>query len=275
MLKEKERTEIHVQDTSDKMSKVLEFAMEASRVLLCNGAEIFRVEETVEHICRRFDIKGVDTFVLSNGIFITAHDGTKEVFARVKHVPMRGINLGIVTEVNNLSREISSGKVDLDEAWMILKKIEKMPPNNNWFRIIASGVGSATFAYLLGANFWECMLTVLSGMLLFAGVIFAEKHNISKILVNLLGGAFITILALIYCNIGLPFVLRQDKLLVGSILPLVPGVAFTNSIRDIARSDFLSGTVKMIDALLVFVYIAIGVGTVLAGFDGLRGGMLQ
>lgn len=272
MIEEQEKIEIKAQNSPEEMSEVLEFAMEAGRILLRNGAEIFRVEETVEHICRRFDVKEVDTFVLSNGIFITANDGRKEVFARVKHVPMAGINLGIVTEVNNLSREVSSGKVDLAQAWEILRKIEKMPPNNNWFRILAAGVGSSAFAYLMGANIWECVLTVLSGMLVFAWVIFAERINVSKILVNMFGGAFITILALIYCNIGIPFVLRQDKLLVGSILPLVPGVAFTNSIRDIARSDFLSGTVKMIDALLVFVYIAIGVGTVLGGFDGLRGG---
>ena len=46
-------------------------------------------------------------------------------------------------------------------------------------------------------------------------------------------------------------------------MPLVPGMGFVNAIRDIADSDFLSGTVRMIDALLVFVYIAIGVGITL------------
>ena len=54
---------------------------------------------------------------------------------------------------------------------------------------------------------------------------------------------------------------------------MVPGVAFTNAIRDIANSDFISGTVRMIDALLVFVYIAIGVGTVLSAYNSILGGM--
>ena len=90
------------------MHRVLELALEAGRVLLSNGAEIFRVEETIGHICRHFQVEEMDAFVLSNGIFLTAHDRGKEIFAKVKHVPLAGTNLEIVTEVNNLSREIST-----------------------------------------------------------------------------------------------------------------------------------------------------------------------
>lgn len=56
----------------EEMHKVLDFALDAGRILLKNGAEIFRVEETIDYICKRYHIKEVDTFVLSNGIFITA-----------------------------------------------------------------------------------------------------------------------------------------------------------------------------------------------------------
>ena len=64
-----------------------------------------------------------------------------------------------------------------------------------------------------------------------------------------------------------------DKLISGAIMPLVPGIAFTNAIRDIADSDILSGTVRMVDAVLVFVYIAVGAGTVLSIYNSLMGGM--
>ena len=67
-------------------------------------------------------------------------------------------------------------------------------------------------------------------------VIFAQKHTMSKIIINIVGGGFITILALIASNINFPFAVSLDKVIIGSILPLVPGVAFTNAIRDIANS---------------------------------------
>ena len=60
----------------------------------------------------------------------------------------------------------------------------------------------------------------------------------------------------------------------GAIMPLVPGVAFTNGIRDIADGDYISGAVRMLDAILVFVSIAIGVGVMFSIYNGLTGGIV-
>lgn len=204
--------------------------------------------------------------------FLTAYSKGKENFAKVKHVPMAGIHLGIVTEVNDLSREISAGRVGIDEAFRRLEEIEKLPPK----KLVPCFGGWAWkrfFCYLLKANIWESLIAFVIGTLLYVLVIFAQKHTMSKIIINIVGGGFITILALIASNINFPFAVSLDKVIIGSILPLVPGVAFTNAIRDIANSDFISGTVRMIDALLVFVYIAIGVGTVLSAYNSILGGM--
>ena len=71
-----------------------------------------------------------------------------------------------------------------------------------------------------------------------------------------------------------PGALRLERMITGAIMPVVTGVASVNAIREIADSDFLSGTVRMIDALLVFVYIAIGVGSALALYNRIIGGIL-
>ena len=143
------------------MHKVLELALEAGRILLRNGAEIFRVEETIDHICKRFDIDEVDSFVLSNGIFLTAQSKGEEHFAKVKHIPLAGIHLGIVTEVNELSREISSGQVGVDEAFERLREIEKLPPKRSIHLVLAAGLGSGCFCYLLKANLWESLVAFM------------------------------------------------------------------------------------------------------------------
>ena len=254
----------------EEMHKVLDFALDAGRILLKNGAEIFRVEETIDYICKRYHIKEVDTFVLSNGIFITAEKEGKEMFAKVKHICLSGTHLGIVTAVNDLSREVAARRISLDEAIEKLKEIEKMPPR--YFRIFAAGMGSGGFCYLLQAKLlFESVVAFVIGMLLYTFLSHTEKHPMSKVIVNIVGAGLVTVLALFVCNVCFPF-LRRDKIIIGSILPLVPGVAFTNAIRDIARSDFISGTVRMIDAILVFVYVAIGVGVVLTFYQNMLGG---
>lgn len=275
MSEEREKVEItEVKLEDSEMHRVLELALEAGRILLHNGAEIFRVEETIAHICKRFDIQEMDAFVLSNGIFITAHSKGKEIFAKVKHVPMGGTHLGIVTAVNSLSRQIYFGEVGIDEAFERLKEIEKMPPKRNLTMILAAGIGSGMFCYLMKGNILESAITVLIGALLYVFVLFAEKHNISKIIINLVGGAMITILALVVTNLPIALDVTLEKMIIGSILPLVPGVLFTNAIRDIASSDFISGVVKLLNALLVFVYIATGVGTVLSIYESMLGGIM-
>ena len=69
--------------------------------------------------------------------------------------------------------------------------------------------------------------------------------------------------------------LQRDGIIIASIMPLVPGMGFVNAIRDIADSDFLSGTVRMIDALLVFVYIGDRRGGITLGiYANMAGGVL-
>lgn len=117
----------------------------------------------------------------------------------------------------------------------------------------------------------ESLIAFVIGCILYVWVLTAKKHHISKIIMNIVGGVLITILAIGVMQIS-SVPLKLDGMIIGSIMPLIPGVAFVSAIRDIADSDFLSGTVRMIDAVLVFVYIAIGVGFTLGLYNNIWGG---
>lgn len=254
---------------------VVDMAMHAGRILLKNGGEIFRVEETIKRICGRFHVNHVDIFSMSHGIFVSAENENGEAYTKVNHVPLSSSHLGIVAEVNELSREISAGRVKLEEAEERLEKIEKIPPKKRWFQYMAAGLASGTFALMLGSSVPEAVAAFLIGFLSYVWVLFAGKHNLSKIIVNIVGGVIMTVLALAFMHIPFLLILKLDGMMVGAIMPMIPGVAFVNAIRDIADTDFLSGLVRMIDALLVFVYIAIGVGVTLSIYNTMMGGILR
>ena len=251
-----------------------DLALEAGRILLKNGAEIFRVEETITRICQRFHVDQVDIFTLSHAIFVSAENGMEEAYTKVKHIPLSSAHLGIVAEVNDLSREIAAGRVTMEEAAKKLKEIDEMPPKRPYFQILAAGASSASLGFLLGSTVTESGVAFLIGCLLYVWVLTAKRHHMSKIIVNLVGGVVITALALLARQIPFWETLRLEGMISGAIMPLVPGMAFVNAIRDIADSDFLSGTVRMIDALLVFVYIAIGVGITLSLYNNMMGGVI-
>lgn len=63
----------------------------------------------------------------------------------------------------------------------------------------------------------------------------------------------------------------MGRIVVGALLPLVPGVALTNAVRDFITGDLLSGILRMVEAILVSAALAGGVGLALAlYFDHLR-----
>ena len=92
------------QTTKPDQRDVLDAAMTAGHILLENGAEIFRVEETIDRICHHFGVQSENAFVLSNGIFLTSGDEHEKRFARVEHIPVRGAQLHRVPSCNNLRR---------------------------------------------------------------------------------------------------------------------------------------------------------------------------
>lgn len=98
----------------------------------------------------------------------------------------------------------------------------------------------------------------------------AARQNV-KIATNISGGALVTLIAVFLYQAGIGH--HLDKVIIGSIIPLVPGVNFTNAIRDIADQDYIAGSVRMLDALLVTFCIALGVGLIITGYHQLAGGL--
>lgn len=64
-------------------------------------------------------------------------------------------------------------------------------------------------------------------------------------------------------------------MIIGTIIALVPGVPFTNGMRDLANEDYIAGTTRLTDAFLVFLCIALGVALAFIAEGLLSGGIMQ
>lgn len=250
----------------------MEAAMEAGHILLENGAEIFRVEETINRICRYFGVESSNVFTLSNGIFVTAGGEGEQYFAKVEHIPVSGSNLDRVAAVNQLSREIEEGRYTVSQVKESLAAIRSMPRKKRVTQALAAGIGSGAFCYLYGGGLQDSLAAFLAGFILFSFILLVREYRISKIVVNILGGAMATATCVLLYKLQLGQSLNH--MVIGAIIPLVPGMAFTNAIRDIADANYISGAVRMLDALLVFFCIAMGVGLVFTVYHRLTGGII-
>ena len=251
---------------------VLSLAVGIGEVMLRNGAEIYRVEESVTRILQAYDITEFDVYVLSNGIFASANEDREDACSIIRHVPLGSTNLAKITLLNQLTRDICNRKCSIDEAWGRLMQYDASPAYGKWVQILCCGLGSGGFGYLFGGKPIDAAFAFLIGLLLQPLLFAFSKAGISKVLKNLFASMFVSFMTIALLQTGLP--LLADKIIIGSVMPLVPGIAFTTSIRDISDGDYLSGTIHLIDALLTALCIALGVCLPIAFLRFLGGGII-
>jgi uncharacterized membrane protein YjjP (DUF1212 family) len=206
--------------------------------------------------------------VLSNGI-IAAGDG----YARSKFIPIRGASLDKVVAVNQLSREVEAGQCTLEQIEERLQQIRAMKPKRAWEQIVASGVGSAAFCILFGGGFADCLASFIAGLLLWVFVLFIGSKHLSRIVNTVTGGLLSSIICFSLYRMGLGS--HLSNMIIGAIIPLIPGVAFTNGIRDMANEDYLAGTTRLLDAMLSFFCISLGVALAFMLDENLFGSFLK
>lgn len=242
---------------NDTFEQALDLIVGAGQTMLENGGEVFRAQQTMEIMARSLHVEKFHVYVLTNGIFATL--GTRA--AKLQNVPVAGTHLGRVDAVNSLSRRIAAGQVTLDEAFAELRRIEAIPPVRMPLQVAACGFGAAFFALIFGGGWMDFACAFPAGVLLQLFLWQAETHNLNKIITRLLGAALVTAVG----GIGVAMGIGQDldKIIIGSIMPLTPGIALTMAIRDFFNSDYLSGTIRLMDALIIGLSIACGVGAVL------------
>ncbi|QHQ59768.1 threonine/serine exporter family protein [Anaerocolumna sedimenticola] len=246
-------------DTNEnKKDKVFNVIVLAGELLLSNGAEIFRVEDTMERIAKAYGLD-IDTFVIANGIFVTAQGNKSLHQFKIKHIPTGTTNLEKIELVNQISRQIEQKTYNVDKALdkLLELKNKKMYPSK--VQIAAYGLGSS-FCYFLGGSVTDSIVSLFLGIILGITMTLFMKSYVTKAIQNIMGSAIVTILAISAYNLGLGD--NIDKMIIGSIIPLVPGVAFTNAVRDFIENDYISGAVRMLDSVLVAFSIAIGVGVI-------------
>jgi uncharacterized membrane protein YjjP (DUF1212 family) len=236
----------------DDNSKIMELAYEAGAILLENGAEISRVDETMRRIAGHYGVDDESFFVLSNGIMATARG-----FARTKFIPIKGTSLDKVVAVNQLSREVSEGKCDLGQLESQLKAIRAMRPKPAWEQIAASAFGSAAFCIIFGGGFADSIAAFVAGLVLWVYMLFVGYRHLSRIAGAITGGLLATLLCGVMYKLGLGT--HLSNMIIGAIIPLIPGVPFTNGIRDLAHEDYIAGITRLLDALLTFFCISMGV----------------
>lgn len=236
--------------------EILTLAVEIGNSMLRNGAEIYRVQDSITHILKSYEVEEFDVYVLSNGIFASANENKEDACSLVRYVPLGSVNLGKVAALNQLTRDICTHDCSLIDAWDRLDECNNLEGYPIWLQILSCGLGSGCFCYLFGERILDSFFATIIGCIVLILQLQIRYQKMSKFISNIILSLVVTILSMILCCFNLN--VMQDKIIIGALMPLVPGIAFTTSIRDFYNSDYLSGIIHLIDAILTAICIAVG-----------------
>ena len=267
--------------------QALQLATEAGHILLENGAEISRVEETMERIAAAYGVEDESFFVLSNGIIATGQH-----YARAEFIPIKGTQLSRVVEVNQLSREVerrrpAGAPMPVSELASRLQAIRTAPGHPAWEIILGIALGVSAFSILFGGSLTDAAATLACGLLLGTFMAYVSPH-LSRLIGNVAGGLVGGLLCILAVHLATQLLspsapqplspsatLHLPNMIIGTIIALVPGVPFTNGIRDLANEDYIAGTTRLTDAFLAFLCIALGVALAFIVEGLFAGGIMQ
>jgi len=252
---------------------LLEAVVLAGEIMLMSGAEVSRVEDTMKYMLQSSRYETAEAVVLATGIFVTMDDPDKEPLTIAKRIPARGTNVNRVCRVNEISREFCRKEISEKEAYEELKKVKKEILYTPFMKALGIIGVSASFSFIYGGQLIDLFTSGLVGICLAIADWLVKKIRLN----DFCTGAFCSIAVAVSAMAIQAYLIpscNPDVMITSSIMNLVPGVAFTTAIRDTLNGDYAAGSARMLEAVVVALSVAVGVGCGLVFFRTLRGGIL-
>lgn len=235
--------------------ETLTLAMALGKVLLKSGAETSRVEDTITRFCHANNYYDVNVFVTPTVIILG--DETPNGYSCISRIRYRSINLSVISQMNDFSYNIHNWPMDYKETMAYLEsKLLERPPYSNGVICLASGLSSAGFSGMFGGGSHDFIAAFITGYLAMLLLKKLGGYRPSAFWENALAGAAIGVVAIICCLLSNEC--SMEKIIVGALMPFLPGVAFTNGLRDYMAGDLVSGNSRIAEALLFASSIAVG-----------------
>ncbi|MEG3310521.1 threonine/serine exporter family protein [Streptococcus sp. SS-4456] len=246
-------------EESNELNLAIDVLMLAGFILLQSGAEIHRVEDTMVRIARSQGIENANVLAIPAAIFFSI-DHTN--ISRMKRIVNPVHDMQKVCQVNQVSRSLTARKINLEQALQELSHIKQQPlPYTQLQTILAAALAAPFFTIMFGGNLLDAIAAIFATLLSFPFSLLVDRliriEFVSKFAGALAFSLFSLLLAK-YSNLSI----NPNMINAGAVMPFVPGIAFTNAVRDLMTNHLNTGMTKIFQTLLVI--LSLGAGTAVA-----------
>lgn len=238
--------------------ELLHITTEIGWRLLMSGAEIYRVEESIRRMLEAYGFPEAEVFSIPSCIIVTINDETGHALTRLKRVHSSSLDFDRIDRLNNLCRHVCSERPELEQIKTSLDAIVNEKDYSFWTNMFFTASISASFTLFYGGAFQDSLVSFFIGILLFLLLSMLGRFHTNSFFQNIFGSALVAGLSLFTTALG--WTIHYDKMIIGTLMNLVPGIAITNVMRDILGGDLIAGIIKLVESLMVAAGIALGAG---------------
>lgn len=225
--------------------------------LLGSGAEIYRVEESILRLLHAYGVNQAAPFVIPNCIMVSFVTPEGEAMTQVRRMPPHGTDVDLLERYNDLCRHLCVEVPPLPEARARLDGIGMTRQTYPLpILLVAYLAGCSAFSLFFGGTLRDALCAGLCGLAIGCALTAMSALHTNLFFRTMLGSALSALLALGLVRLGLGQ--HSDNIIIGALMALVPGIMFTNAIRDVMAGDMVSGLSGIASALLTGVSIALG-----------------
>lgn len=246
--------------------QLISCTLDIGEQMLLSGAEIGRVEDSMRLICTAYGCTRVDAFTITSSIVVSLITGDGKHITQTRRINAGKTDLTKVHRLNDLSRKICTEKPDYDFVEQRLSEICEAKTYPLWFEALASALIAGAFTLFFGGDFFDGIAACLLGLCCRYLTHIMERAGMNQVFVNVAATFVLCLLSSGMTRIGIGH--DPDKMMIGTIMLLIPGIALTNSVRDLISGDIMSGLLRFFNSLLVAAAIAAGyivAGNILGG----------
>ena len=237
-----------------------ELCLYAGKIMLESGAETYRVEDTMVRIANSYGICNSESYVTPTAIIFSL-DGEFKTGSKLKRINKRTTDLNKIAAVNHLSREISQGHISVEVAFQRLREIEATKSAYPyWLQVVAASIASACFVIMFQGTFKDFFPALLAGGVGYFCFLLIDRITKVRFFSEFVASFVIGVTA--FYSVYKGFGVDADKIIIGSVMPLVPGVLITNAIRDLMAGHLIAGITKGMEAFLTAFAIGSGVAVI-------------
>ena len=230
-------------------------SLDVGEGMLRNGGEIHRVENTIERICKAYGAVHVEVFAITSLIVASVRMADNSYSSQIRRVYDTENHLTSLENYNRVSRYICANQPPLEEVDALIQKAKEQRVYPLWLFYCGSALSAGTFTVLFGGSLWDALAGMMIGLLLSAiGRIRSDYINsMARLVLTSFVAGFLSYLS-VWVGLGQ----RVDMIMIGTIMLLIPGLAFGSAVRDLLCGDFLAGILKTVQSCLSAVLIAAG-----------------